>query len=168
MSDRTGVAHGTLRPIIYFSRIPDMYIVMPQIPIGEGVDLAHKAYMLGKDRQGLPYKDHYLWCESGTLAEIDRLQKRLVSQELREKTAMAEDSAIRRERIKKQVRDAMRSTMISSSTSAWERDFIEAWFKLQDNKKDLYANALLNRNQFILAREYDSKTQVQDLIPGMV
>ena len=141
-----------------------MYIILAPMDTIRGIELARMAY----ERR---YKNGWVWCEATTLAEIDRLQKRLVDQEIREAEKRVHLNTLQRERVFKQTGDALRQQMVSSSTTPFERDFIKQYFALREGRRDKFRDALLHHNRFIMAREYDSTHNVEDslpLLPGQV
>lgn len=159
MPDRTGIANGTLRPCIYFSRIPDMYVILAPMDYERGIELARMVYELR-------YKQNWVWCEATTLAEIDRLQKRLIAQEARATSEKVELNAIRRDRIFKQTGDALRQQMVSVGTTEFEKEFIRKYFALRE-KRDRYRDTLEHHNNFIWSRENDESKNLEDALPLM-
>jgi hypothetical protein len=166
MSDRTGYKHGTLEPIIYFER-SDSYAILPVYDAG----CPEQARRVFNER----YKNHaterWQWRETdGTLSAVDALQKRLVDQEERRDGAMIEAHAMVRERWRKQVSDSLRARMCSSATSPFEREFIEIYLTLREEKtRDKYRQQLEHRNHYLWLRENNSTTKVEDkaiMLPG--
>lgn len=105
------------------------------------------------------------WREAGTLAEVDRLQKRLVDQENVRANHMAYTVGDRSRAIKDAVADNLRQRMCSSSTSAFERDFIGLYLKLREDKRDKYRDRLTEHNWYLWAREQNSNTKFEDRMP---
>lgn len=163
MSDRTGRAMGTLAPIIYFER-SDGKIDLPVFEAGHP-ELARQVY------ESHRYKYHptekWEWREGGhTMADVDAFQKRLTDQELRQNEVMYGNHVQMREAVRKNVADSLRRTMCSSSTSPYEREFIQHYLNLRDQpKRDRYGQELMNRNYYLMAREFDNKTQIIDVAP---
>ena len=163
MSDRTGRALGTLSSPIYFLR-SDGKIDIPVFEEGNPA-LARKVF------ESPRYKYHptekWEWREDcNSLADVDRLNDKLVEQEFRQNSAMYEHHTSMREQVRKSVADSLRRTMCSSSTSPYEREFIQHYMLLRDQKKrDKYGQELMNRNFYLWSREMDSKTQVIDRAP---
>jgi hypothetical protein len=158
MADRTGMAHGTLRPCIYFSRRTDLYAMLAPCEVGGGVELARMVYETR-------FKRDWMWCEATTLHEVDRLQKRLVNQELFEAQKKIQVNDMMRERVFRRTGDALRNQMVSAATSQFERDWIREYLRMRDDKRDKYRDSLLHRNQFIMAREMDSTRKPDELLP---
>ena len=48
---------------------------------------------------------------------------------------------------------------------AWERDFIDAYLRLQNSKRDEYAKRWDHRRMYLNIRENDSSTKFEDLAP---
>ncbi len=163
MSDRTGIARGTLSSPIYFER-SDGQIDIPVYEAGHP-EIARKVF------ESARYKYHptekWEWREDcHSLSDIDRLNDRLVEQEVRQNEAMYGSHMQLREMVRARVASSLRQKMCSSSTSPYEREFIAAYLALRDQKqRDKYGQALLHRNYFLMAREYDSKTQIIDVAP---
>jgi hypothetical protein len=154
--DRTGIAKGSLRPVIYFEN-KDHYVILPPEEIGV-VGIARSVYERKYKHEG------WEWREAGTLGEVDALQKRLVDQEVRRDTAMADRNSEMRERLFRQSGAVLRQRMVSSDTTPWERDFIKAYLALRENRRDKYRDALMHHNYYIWAREQDS-VKVDDHLP---
>lgn len=157
MADRTGIARGSLRPVIYFINAAGNILLPP-----EEIGNPGYARMVYEKR----YKDQgYEWREAGTLAEVDTLQNRLIEQETRRNTAMADEVGKKREECFKRTGETLRARMISADTSEYERDFIRAYLQLRNEKRDKYRDALTHRNYYIYAREQDEAKKVEDLMP---
>lgn len=161
-SDKTGRARGTLEPIIYFER-SDGYVILP-------------AYDAGKPEQArhvfdVRYRNHptekWEWRETdGTLAGVDVLQKRLVEQERRRTETMLEGHSLLREASRAAVRDSLYARLVSSQTSAFEKEAIRYWLDAREEKhRDKYAREMENHNWFLWAREMSSSTKIEDRMP---
>jgi hypothetical protein len=135
-----------------------MFAILAPAEVGSGIELAKMVY----ERK---YKHDWLWCEASTLPEIDRLQKRLADQELFEAQKKINVNELMRERVFKATGEALRSQMVSSGTSQWEKDFIREYLRLRGEKRDKYRDALSHHNYFIQAREMDSKSNMADYVP---
>ncbi len=159
MSDRTGYKSGTLEPIIFFER-QDGYAVLPVYDAG----CPEQARRVFDQRYKHHATEKWRWAETdGTLSAVDALQKRLCEQEDRKNGQMIERHAIVRERWRKQVADSLRSRMVSADTSPFEREFIEIYLTLREDKtRDKYRQQLEHRHNYLWAREMDNKTKVED------
>lgn len=104
-------------------------------------------------------REGWEWREAGTLADVDRLQKRLISQEEQRIGGMADRHQSLREDLFRSSGSALRQQMISSGTSEWERGFIRAYLELRDSKRDKYRDSLEHHNYFLWARENDSSNR---------
>ena len=95
---------------------------------------------------------------ANTLAEVDRLQKRLVAQEraqLERESQYEEATFGARQEI---IRDKLYSRLASSVTTQYEKDFIREWLKLRDDsKRKKHAQILEHAQMYLHAREFDSK-----------
>ncbi len=159
MSERTGFCRGTLNPVIYFERRDGFCILAPQ-EVGQDLSLARRAYDERYRPQG------WEWREAGTLAEVDRLQRRLVEQEEARLRQMADRVGFYRERALAQTAADLRARMCSAATSAYERDFIAAYLQLRTDKRDKYRDRLMEHNFYLWAREMDAGTKVEDRMPS--
>lgn len=155
--DRTGIARGSLRPVIYFEHADGRIILAPE-SIDTDYSFARKAYEQRYHGEG------WMWSEAGTLTEVDRLQKRLCEQEHRKIEKMVRVDEHVMSRVRNEYAEKLRARMVSSSTSQFEREFIRSYLQLRDDKRSRYQQRLLEHNSFIYAREYDSKTNPEDLI----
>jgi hypothetical protein len=151
------MARGSLRPVIYFERGSDKYVILPPAEEGGGVEMARMCY---EQR----YRHEWAWREAGTLNEVDALQKRLAAQGCQEAEKRVRINSGVREQIYRETGANLRSRMVSESTSPWERDFIKAYLALREDKRDKYRDALLHHNYYIYAREQDAGRKVEDLM----
>lgn len=89
------------------------------------------------------------------LPSVDRLQKRLQDQEFRHFDAEANrDLALIQPRLKK-IYDNLRTRMCSGSCTPYERDFIEGYLKLLDEKREKHRRNFECRAAYLHAREFD-------------
>jgi len=158
MPDRTGRALGTLEPVIFFQKA-DGYVILPPEEIGKrGV-----ARMLYERK----YRDEgWEWREAGTLAEVDRLQTRLVDQEMRESQDRADQDDMRRERRWQAMGDRLRQRMTSVVCTPFEREFIGHYLQLRESRRERYRQRWLEHVSYLWAREMDSGTDVSDRMKG--
>ena len=157
MSDRTGIAKGSLRPVIYFQNAAGQIILPPESIDEPGI--ARMVYERKYSREG------WQWCEAGTLAEVDQLQKRLIAQEERRVEKMVRVDSEMREQMFQYSSDVLRQRMVSSDTTPWERDYIKAYLALHEQKRAEYRDALTHHNFYLWAREQDESTKVEDHLP---
>jgi len=126
---------GTIEPVIYF-RFPDGHLMLapysdfptPENAIREGAE---------------------------TLAQVDRLQERLVAQERVEWAREVETDAARFQSRMDEVRDRLYARMTSSSTSEYEKEFIKLYLQLRNEKRAKYQQRWLERTAYLHAREFD-------------
>jgi hypothetical protein len=159
MSDRTGFCKGTLNPVIYFERGDGYAILAPQ-EVGQDLSLARRIYEERYHPQG------WEWREAATLQDVDRLQKKLVEQEESRLRKMADVNGFHRERAMAQTASDLRARMCSSATSSFERDFISAYLKMREDKRDKYRDRLMEHNFYLWASAMDSGTKVEDRMPS--
>lgn len=132
---------GTLSPVIFFVNHRDP---------------AHEpGYILLAPHSDFATPEGYSREYADTLSAVDRLQSRLQEQEARlwqqEADASLAVGAERREAIA----DSLRQRMCSSSTSAYEREFIRLYLQLREEKRQKHQQRFLERNAFLYAREFD-------------
>ncbi len=157
MSDRTGRAPGTLSPLIYFENKNGRLILPPEETGNTG--LAKRLYEEKFKHEG------YEWREAGSLQEVDRFQKRYTDQLNRERAPGMERMVGAYEAAKKITRDRIYARMISSGTSAWERDFLEIFLRKREGTESKFYNAFSQYTGYIHAREMDDSKQPQDMMP---
>jgi hypothetical protein len=136
-------ALGTLEPVIFFENSSGEIMLPPT------TEDARWLYGSKYSREG------WEWREAGTLPEVDRLQKRMVESERRrdEREAQADErSGAQRWQA---VSDNLRQRMISSSTSAYEREFIQLYLQLREEKRDRHRQRFKERTYYLVAREMD-------------
>ena len=141
-------ALGTLTPIIYF--------------IAADADASGHHNIILAPYSDYPTPQRHTRHEAGTLPEIDRLQRQLQDQELRklraENLAIERASALGRLR----VYESMRARMISSDTSPMERDFIEAYLALREEKREANHRRWEAAQVYLHARENDLGDRAPD------
>lgn len=155
--DRTGRALGTLRPVIYFENSGG-HLVLPPEEIGQGTALARRIYEERYRPNG------YEWCEAGTLEAVDQLQQRLIKQEQGILDLQAETMTEHRIKVVNDVADRLRQRMTSADCSSFERDFIDAWLRIREDKRKQFTQRWNERNMYLWAREMDANTKVEDRI----
>lgn len=90
-----------------------------------------------------------------TLAQVDRLQERLVMQERMEWEKEAEQDSNRfKDRIDS-VRDRLYARMTSGSTSEYEKEFLKLYLQLRNDKRHRHQQRWLERTAYLHAREFD-------------
>jgi hypothetical protein len=142
MADRTGRALGTLEPVIYFQKA-DGYVILPPEEIGKrGV-----ARMLYERK----YRDEgWEWREAGTLAEVDKLQSRLVDPE----------------RVWQTTGGNLRQRITSATCTPFEREFIGHYLQLRESRRERYRQRWLEHVSYLWAREMDSTTTIDERMKG--
>lgn len=158
MADRTGRALGSLSAIIYFER-PDGYVILPPEEIGKP-GIARMMYEKKYKGEG------WAWCEADTLAEVDRLQKRLIDQEMKVFKERDLRDDIRRDLVRRQTGERLRARLISGKCSRFEAEFIEFYLQSRDDRRDKYRQRWSEHQLYLWAREQDSTTRVEDRMKG--
>jgi hypothetical protein len=150
---QTGYALGHLRPVLYFENSSGNIMLPPT---------DEDAYRIKSElgRRGYELR------EAGTLAEIDRLQKRLQDDGYKERQAELERDEITMGQLRRQVRERLLSRMVSSSTTPYERDFISAYLMLRDDKRaEFQKRFMLDEVAYFTQREYDNpKNRIHDIV----
>lgn len=154
--DRTGMAMGNLRPVIYFEA-PNGYVVLPPIEEGKGEALARKIF--SERYHG------WEWREAGTWSDVTKLQKRLQDQAWAEANQQRQVSLDAYDAVKRETASNLRQRMASSDCTPFERGFIESWLRLSDEKRKVYEQRFLERNFYLWSCEQDSSRKVEELMP---
>lgn len=147
-------ALGTLDPIVYFINKDNMISLPPSTAVARQI----------KDRMS---RKGWELREASTLDQIDRLQELMQRQEYaaRQRHAQREEGLYAQAR--KSVRDRLYSRMTSSGTSAYEREFIQAYLMLADEKRSKYRNRFTADQAFFEAREMDNGHALQDRVDSI-
>lgn len=136
-----GRKFGSLEPVIYFRNISN-----PTRPLGWIILAPYSACPceIGYERDG-----------AESLAEVDRLQRKLEEQESAERAA----DVIHDERVfgpmRDKVRDNLYAKLVSSATSEAEKDFIRAYLAHRIDKRDRFHAKYLEYVTYFHAREMD-------------
>jgi hypothetical protein len=160
MSDRTGMARGSLRPIIYFEA-PNGYIILAPVEIGQGAEVARRMYDERYKAQG------WRWCESGTSwSDVTAFQKRLQEQGMREAQAKGANMMEAYDASRRKTASELRQRMASSDCTPWERDFIAAYLDLNEEKRKKYDHVWKAHHDYLWAIEQDANTKIEDRMPS--
>lgn len=128
--------------------------VEPVVYWVNGADFNHPiGYIILAPYTGCPVLPGYREEYADTLSDIDKLERKLQEQDrqehfqeyLRDNTLIAQRDA--------QIRDKLRSRMLSSDCSQYEKDFIELYLQLRDErKKEKYRQLFLEHQSYLWAR----------------
>jgi hypothetical protein len=133
---------GTIEAVIYFRNYAD-----PEHEQG---------YIMLAPYTECPTPRGYTREGADTLAEVDKITKVIDAQERKKRENELIHDEVLRDAATASTRDALRQRMMSSAATPYERDFIDAWFKLKDEQKSKrYADAFDHRAMFLHAREND-------------
>ena len=103
---------------------------------------------------GCPPPEGYRVEYVDTLAGVDRLQAVLQSQDMQAAEAEFVDEEERSRVVRERVRSNLVTRMRSSDCTPWEREFIEEYLKLRDERKrKKYQDAFLCHTGYLWARE---------------
>ena len=148
---------GTLDPVIYFDNARGEIVLPPT------TSDARYFYEGFRDATGKTYRDRgFEYREAETLAEIDALQRRLVERDRRDNERKLQYDEAARGEAWRRIGDSLRARMVSSSTSAYEREFIELYLRLREGKRTRHRQRWLERTSYLWAREFDASTLPQD------
>jgi hypothetical protein len=172
--NRTGYKMGSLSPVIWWEKTNgtvyvhgcayENHILIPPTEIGDGGRLAR---LLFEDKRygKLSYKEQgYQWCEADTLHKVQELQRRWEEQEMKLNRHMGHRDHTVRQKVHAEVAGRMRQKMQSSSTSAFERDFIRLWLEMRETKQDEYTKKWEDYHYYNQALEFDSNHKPEDRI----
>lgn len=174
--NKTGYKLGSLSPTIWWEKVNgivrvhgcpiEKHILIPPTEIGDGGRLARQLFVdarMGK----LSYKDQgYQWRETGTLKDVQDLQRRWVEQEMKVRRHMGFYDETVRKKVHAEVAGRLRQRMASSSSTPFERDFIAAWLDLRESKQDEYTKKWEDMHFYSQALEFDSNHKLEDRIGG--
>ena len=159
--NRTGFALGRLNPIVYYENA-DGQIILPPTTAD-----ARYFYSQAKDAQGQTYREKgFEFREADTLAAVDELQRRLTEAELRRLGQEADRDDRLTAMAWKQRGSDLRARMISANTSPYERDFIDAYLQLREEKRAKHRQRFMETTMYLEAREMDSGHHATDRIKG--
>ena len=157
MSDRTGMAMGRVRPVIYFESSSGYVILAPQ-EVGHDLRLARRVHQE-------KYRD-WEWKEAGSFSEVTELQKRLQKQELDEAIKRRDISMAAYDAAKSKTAAQLRQRMTSADCTPFERDWILAWLQLAPEKRAKYEQRFLEHQHYLWALENSESKQVIDHMPA--
>jgi hypothetical protein len=133
---------GSLSAVVYFKNHRD-----PAHPPG---------YLMLAPYSDFPTPSGYSRELARTLPDIDRLQKILCKQEREdfERDRLYDEVLVGAKQ--REITDKLRSRMVSSSTTPYDRDIIAAYLELKEEKRAKHAQRFMERNMYLHAREMDS------------
>lgn len=156
MTDKTGMAQGSLSPIIYFENSAGLKILAPYDK--DKPEIARWVYE--RHFKGLGFE----WRLAGTWREWVRLQDDLVEQERREAERRREHFREVYEAGRARTRAAFMQRRASKDCSVFERDAIDIWLSRAEAKRTALEKKLFDANHYLWAVEQDSKTKIEDQI----
>lgn len=141
-------ALGTLTPIVYF--------------VAATPDVEGRHNILLAPYTSYPTPPGHTREEADTLAKVDALQRRLQEQEIRK--LRAENLAIERasQLGRLRVYETLRARMLASDTSPMERDFIEAYLALREEKREANRRRWEEAQCYLHVREMDLGSRAAD------
>lgn len=159
MSDKTGMCKGSLRPILY-AEAPNGWVEL--LPKQEGHDdsLPRKMYETKYKPRGWEYR------EAGSWPEWKRLQERLVAQERQNAETIKQQRMSSYDVAKAKTAAEMRQRMTSSDCTPYERDFIQHWLLLSEEKRKKYEALWEQHQSYLWAVEMNPGTHFADRMKG--
>lgn len=153
MSDRTGRKLGTLRPIVYYENRSD-----PKKPLGYA--------MLAPETSTPNCYTPEGWevCEAGTLAEVTKLQKKLEQQEFDERDVEVEAYKQQFAAARAEKRANLVKLMTSPDTSANDKQFIEIFLQVREDRREKYIQRFYERNAYLNILAFDEHKAQQEII----
>lgn len=146
-------AMGTLRPIIYFENHKD-----PSKPLG---------YIMLSPETNTPnyyVPEGYETCEAGTLAEVTKLQKKLEQQEFDERDVELEAYKQQYAEARKEKRANLVKLMLSPDTDAHDRQFIEAYLQIREDRRAKYEQRFAERHAYLNILAFDENKAQAEII----
>jgi hypothetical protein len=155
---RTGYAIGHLNPVVYFENSRG------EISLPPSTEMAHRI----KDRMR---NRGWEWREADTLDKIDVLQKRMQEAEHRARERQFEREQTNLADARRSVRERLVARMVSSSTPPYEREFIQHYLMLREEKRAEYKKRFFADQAYFEAREFDASShhaeEIVDRVPEL-
>lgn len=133
---------GSLEPVVYYRNHRD-----PVHPPG---------FLMLAPYSDFPTPPGYTREAADSLAEVDKLQRTLIEQERRDAEADLLYNEVVMGAKRAEVYDRLRQRMVSSATTPYEREFIELYLKLGEEKRERHRQRFMERTMFLWAREMDT------------
>jgi len=139
---------GSLEPVVFFKNYRD-----PAHPPG---------YLMLAPYSDFPTPPGYSREHADNLPDIDKLQRVLCEQERRaaEEEFLHDETILGRKYA--EITDKLRQKMVSSSTTPYEREFIQIYLRLREGKRQKHAQRFQERVCYLWAREMDSHNRPVD------
>jgi hypothetical protein len=150
----TSYAMGQLNPILYFESRGGEIDLPPTTEDALRIQLPME-------------KRGFILREAKTLPEVDRLQKRLQDREYQTRQTELEHEVNSLAEVRRQIRDKLVSRMVSSSTRDYEREFIQSYLMLREEKRAEYAKRFMGDVCYLTVREFDEK-QAKQRVPDIL
>jgi len=148
----THLAPGKITPILYFINAQGYVKMMP-------TDEESKRFRRHMGKLGFELQ------EADTLQAADKLQSKMQEQlRIEQEIELAQDEETTRYR-RQQVRDRLVRRMNSSACPAVERDFIQAWLIIREQKHDIFKKRFTNQVGHLDALGYDNPNKhIEDIL----
>jgi hypothetical protein len=157
--DRTGMAIGKLRAVVYFENSSG-HILLPPEEIGQGLALARQMWEQRYKGQG------YEWKEAETWHDVTRLQQRLQEQELKRAVEMRDRSMMSYDAVKGKIASNLRQRMQSADCDTFEREFIQHYLALAPEKRAKYEQRFTEYQAYLWAVENDAGRKIEERMPS--
>lgn len=143
---------GQLNPICYFEDSRGTIALPPSTAYGKAVQDRMRT-------RGFELRF------AGTLAEVDRLQKRMIQQEYQQQQRAIENDERMGAKVHASVASRLYQRMLSSETSEYEKEFIRIYLRTRDDKREKHRKRFEMDQLYFEAREFDSNSKhMQDVV----
>lgn len=143
---------GQLNPIVYFENKLGVIALPPSTEYAQAI----------KDRmRDRGFELRY----AGTLADVDKLQKRMQDQEYRQRQREVENDQRLASHVRASIASRLYQRMISSGTPDYEKEFIRIYLRTREDKRAQHAKRFEQDQMYFEAREFDSTSHhMQDVV----
>lgn len=153
MSDKTGRALGTLRPIIFYENRADENRPIGFVMLAPETDTP-KYYV----PKGFEVR------EAGTLADVTKLQKKLIEQDMLERDIELETYKQQSGPAREEKRKQLVKLMTSSDTSEDDKKFLEAYLQVREDRRAKYEQRFAERTAYLNILAFDESKAQQEII----
>lgn len=139
--------------MLYLENREGRILLLP-VEVGHDDSLARRIWKEKYQQQG------YDWREASRWEDVKQLEKRLVAQERRDAEIVRDERMMRYDAAKAKTRSDLRQRMYSADP--WEREFIQLWLQLDDDKRARFEQRWRERNAYLWALHENANTRVED------
>jgi hypothetical protein len=157
--DKTGMARGHLKPIIYYKNRVG-YILLAAFDAGKP-EQARQFFQFFCARNP---EDGWQWCEACTLNEVKKLQDALIEQDLRTAESQRTNSLEAYDRGKARISARLQARRREADCPGFEREWIDAVLARGEQKRKRFIEKMYGGQSYLWALEMDDKSKVEDRI----